>query len=49
MKLPQLAIFMGLSFALGIGVMAIFQSDDKNQKTASTEPPQKRSLKKPMI
>ena len=42
MKLSQLAIFMGLSFALGIGVMAIFQSDDKNQKTASTEPPQKK-------
>ncbi|MEC7857075.1 MAG: hypothetical protein VYA96_04940, partial [Verrucomicrobiota bacterium] len=42
MKLSQLAIFMGLSFALGIGVMAIFQSDDKNQKTASTEPSQKK-------
>ena len=32
MKLSQLAIFMGLSFALGIGVMAIFQSDDKKSK-----------------
>ena len=42
MKLSQLAIFMGLSFALGIGVMAIFQSDDKNQKTASTETYQKK-------
>ena len=46
MKLSQLALFMGLSFALGIGVMAIFQSDNKNQTPDSTTPHQKQVSEK---
>ena len=37
MKLSQLILFMGLSFALGIGVMTIFQSNKESKKPAITE------------
>ena len=46
MKLSQLILFMGLSFALGIGVMTIFQSNKESQKPVITENTQKGDVQK---
>lgn len=49
MKFSQLAIFMGLSFALGIGVMSVFQSNKESSNKTSPQPPQKLSEGKDTI
>jgi hypothetical protein len=49
MKFSQLAIFMGLSFALGIGVMSVFQSNEKSSNKTLPKPSQNLNERKEAI
>jgi hypothetical protein len=49
MKFSQLAIFMGLSFALGIGVMSVFQSNEKSSNKTVPKPSQNLNERKEAI
>ncbi|MBD28106.1 MAG: hypothetical protein CMO38_02530 [Verrucomicrobiaceae bacterium] len=49
MKFSQLAIFMSLSFALGIGVMSVLQSNKESSNKTAPKPSQNLSERKGVI